>query len=51
MLTQPGSSISLTTDRISRAGSVQLSSDSETQLDADYALIKELEVEGLIEVN
>ena len=48
LFTQPGSHISRTTNRMSRAGSVQLIAGDEDELESDYVRLKELQLSDMM---
>jgi hypothetical protein len=50
MLTQPGSKLSVTIECFTRPGSVQLVNENASQIEEDYAAIRELENESLFEL-
>lgn len=48
LLTQPGSIVVKTTNRMSRAGSIQLIADAESDLERDYILLKSLQLTNMV---
>jgi len=50
MLTQPGASIRPTVDCFTRPGSVQMVNESDDELSKDYEIIRQLEFQGLFEL-
>lgn len=48
LFTQPGSHVARTTNRMSRAGSVQLMTDTQEQLEKDYLTLKEMELSNMV---